>query len=134
MYYTGLWALFSRWLQQNQRSMHNNNSCSCILIQSGGLSFIVFIFLHSCNYDLAKETGLEIRVCGVATSHSLFTCLKARYSNCTVIMCICLVPSTGVASQSSVCKEQSASVPTLTSSQVVLRKAIFYHHPAASHG
>lgn len=47
------WASAS--LQQTQRSVHNSYSCSCILIQSAGLSLKRSIFLHFCNYSRARE-------------------------------------------------------------------------------
>lgn len=49
------WASAS--LQQTQRSVHNSNSCSCILIQSAGLSLKRSIFLHFRNYSRARECG-----------------------------------------------------------------------------
>lgn len=49
------WACAS--LQQTQRSVHNSNSCSCILIQSAGLSLKCSIFLHFRNYSRARECG-----------------------------------------------------------------------------
>lgn len=49
------WASAS--LQQTQRSVHNSNSCSCILIQSAGLSLKRSIFLHFRNYSHARECG-----------------------------------------------------------------------------
>lgn len=65
---------------------------------------------------------------------SLLCSLKACYSDCSIITCICLLLSTVVATHSNACTEQSASVPTLTSSQVVLRKAILYRPAAGSPG
>lgn len=47
--------------RQSQRSVHNSNSCSCILIQSSGLSLKGSIFLHFRNYRLAREFGLKIQ-------------------------------------------------------------------------
>lgn len=49
------WASAS--LQQTQRSVHNSNSCSCILIQSAGLSLKRPIFLHFRNYIRARDCG-----------------------------------------------------------------------------
>lgn len=49
--------LSSASLQQTQRSVHNSNSCSCILIQSAGLSLKCSIFLHFRNYSRARECG-----------------------------------------------------------------------------
>lgn len=45
--------------RQSQRSVHNSNSCSCILIRSSGLSLKGSIFLHFRNYGLAREFGLK---------------------------------------------------------------------------
>lgn len=46
---------------QSQGTVHNSNSCSCILILSGGLSLKGSIFLHFRNYRLAREFGLKIQ-------------------------------------------------------------------------
>lgn len=46
---------------QSQGTVHNSNSCSCILILSSGLSMKGSIFLHFRNYRLARELGLKIQ-------------------------------------------------------------------------
>lgn len=46
---------------QSQGTVHNGNSCSCILILSSGLSLKGSIFLHFRNYRLAREFGLKIQ-------------------------------------------------------------------------
>lgn len=102
------WA--SALLQQTQRSVHNSNSCSCILIQSAGLSLKRSIFLHFRNYSRARECGPAVPR-GWSPVHarlSLHTStLSANLSN----------PSS--ASRSRVFTRQSVSLLTFTSRHFV---------------
>lgn len=83
--------------RQSQRTVHNSNSCSCILIQSSGLSLKGSIFLHFRNYRLAREFGLEIQEAEAAPALARFPLLdslKGCHPNCPIIARVCLVPST----------------------------------------
>lgn len=93
--------------RQSQSSVHNSNSCSCILIHSGGLSLEGSIFLHFRNYGLASEFGLKIREAAAAAPLSS-PALKGCRPNCPIIVRVCLVPSACVSLSH---REKGPSVP-----------------------
>lgn len=104
--------------QQNHTTVHNSNSCSCILIQTSGISLNSSIFLHFCNYGLAREFCPKIQESEEAAMPALsplLTCLKALY--CSIIASHPFY-FFFFASRDASCIQQSASVPTFTSSQV----------------
>lgn len=85
--------------------------------------------LRTCHRVLASRSkSVKQQPC----LFSLLMSRKAYYSDCPIITCICLVLSCLFSEP--VCIEQSASVPTLTSSQVVPRKVILYLPTAGSLG